>query len=305
MKNSTLVLGGLSAALTLAILMSSDSKAAPIASPQPKAPKPPVPKGKAMSDITSTANVPDTFFDGIADMTDAWRSKGANVAGLDFLKTFNAESGYLDKNLHGDNAYGYGGLNGMGQAALTGVGYTGTKAQYLALDITSQLALARRFLESQVASFCKGDYSKIVDGGRLYLSNIFPAYLGEPAGTVITKKPAAGCVYITDPATGKKKLDLTVSSGYYCPNAGIDNPVKGSITVDDMLPFVTRNWNGRAKAFTDEMIARLQAAYDRRAPTPDAATADTVPPSITPADVAQGGLIAADTDLPDSGNGAT
>lgn len=242
------ILGILGAATLGAVLLSESKQAA-----KPPAPPARVPKKATME----SAYIPDSFINGIVDMAEAWKAKGANVEALDFLKTFNAESGIKTTPR---NKYGYGGLNGMGKEALKAVGFTGTLDEYLTLSLDQQLAYARKFLEGQVRSFTGGDYSKITDGGRLYLSNIFPAYLTRPLDFVITRR-------------GDK-------NGFYEANQGIDGDAKGYINVADMAKFTTRLWNQR-KGFAAELSSRVQDAYDRRAP---AISGDDTLPDLTALD---------------------
>ena len=170
-----------------------------------------------------TARIPDAFFDTLAQAVAKWRAKGATLNGDDMLGAFNAESGVQTTTR---NKYGYGGLNGMGADALKAVGFDGTLDDYLKLDIVQQLAYTITFYEKNVQQFAGGDYSVLSNTGRVYLINIFPAFIKKPDAFVIAQKPSGGC--------------NASSNDWYCANAGIDLAHKGWIEVADMAPFVTK-----------------------------------------------------------------
>jgi hypothetical protein len=246
MKKSFLVLGGMSAALLAAILMKEDTKTMT----QPPAPPPAGPNyPPPTTSVTAlTSYIPDAFFDGIVALANDFKARGAAVTPDDFLAVFNAESGYTLKNLHGKNAYGYGGLNGMGQAAVNEVGFKGTVDDYVKQDIVQQLHYADIFLHNKVKQFVGNDYTKVTDGGRLYCSNIFPAFMGKPLDFVIAGRTS-------DP------------HGWYKANAGIDGDRKGYINVADMQKFINRLALQRGEFFGEMRYRAAQAAARAAQPT--------------------------------------
>jgi hypothetical protein len=141
------------------------------------------------------------------DLAAYMRSRGANIQGEDLLAVFLAES---DVKPFIANSIGCAGLNQI--CKLAGVGWTGTREQYLALPGEQQLAYVKRYFDNV------NRYPAMRDYGSLYLANFSPAFLGKPDN------------FVMYPASHKS----------YPLNRGVDFGGKGYIEVADMAKFVRR-----------------------------------------------------------------
>lgn len=184
-----------------------------------------------------TAHLSDDFFVGVRDLASYMRSRGANVTGEDILAVLVPESGV---NPAIANSIGCLGLNQICPtkapaldpervSGLRAVGFTGSRAEYLAIPAEVQLQYVKNFFDNV------NRYPMLRDYGSLYLANFSPGFLGRPDGFVMYRK-------------GKDSA--------YAANAGVDTGSKGYIEVADMAKFVKRTLLAR-KSFWDELRLRL------------------------------------------------
>lgn len=201
-----------------------------------------IPPSASAVPTSRTSHLSDAFFRGVDAITAEWRGKGAGVVGEDLLGVFVAESS-LKPWIIGRGG-GFVGLNQMGDAARRQVGFTGSIEDYAKLTADQQLVYAKRFFDFKIRDVAKGNYAAFSDRGRLYLANIFPAYLAAPDDQVLYRK----------------------GHPYYDQNVIVDVDRKGYITPADMKNFV--DWSVRVNA---PLWAEVRARLARVRQTPGVA----------------------------------
>ena len=167
-----------------------------------------------LSEIKLTRHLDERFFQGVAQMAADYRSRGASISAMDLLAVFLGESG-----VHPDAMNASSGCAGLNQICdLRGVGWSGTRQEYLRLTAAEQLPYVRAFFDQKPMHALR-------DAGSLYLANFNPGHLGQPDGFVLYQ----------------------AGSTQYAQNAILDNPggpKKGYIEVADMkryMDYVVRN----------------------------------------------------------------
>jgi Transglutaminase-like superfamily len=176
-----------------------------------------------------TAYLSDAFLSDLVAWATTLQAKGAKANGLDFLAVWQGESGISPS---AGNTLGFGGLNGMGPAERKAVGFSGTQAEWQALDVLSQLQYVKRYYEINVAAFAGGDFSVLTDAGALYLLNYHPAHIrhaGDPSFVLTRRSPGDD---------GSAAWRAAHPGDDYANNAGLDFGHKGWIEVADMSRWV-------------------------------------------------------------------
>lgn len=195
-----------------------------------------------------TAHLSDAFFRGIHAMTADFQARGAKVTAEDFLGVLNAESGVRASAMNPGSK-----CAGMNQicptlradplSGLKGVGFTGSREDYLALTAEAQLPFVRRWFTNA----SQGKFSALTNMGRLYCLNIAPAHVGRPDDFPLYVKGRDGDAYTL--------------------NASLDRGGKGFITVADTDAFVHRSLaNGPKGAAPFEYWNELRMRLARNAP---------------------------------------
>jgi hypothetical protein len=187
-----------------------------------------------------------SFFQGVVQMANDFRGKGAKITGLDFLAVWMGESG-VNPHLKGHHPYdaetgplSFGGLNMMGSAERKNVGFPGaTLSEWVALSEDEQLPFVRRFYELNVASFCGGNYACLSSGTALELMNFLPAYMQHASDPTFVLAKSGSKVYDANP--------------------GFDVDKKGAIVVADLTRWTQRNAQG---ARWNNLAAQMRAAGD-------------------------------------------
>ena len=201
--------------------------------------------GPSSGPVKWTAHLSDAFFRAIDNLALDFRSKGAGVVGEDFLGVLNAESGV------GPQAKNrLSGCAGMNQicptlkndslSGLKGVGWTGSREEYLALSAEQQLPFVARWFTSAAS----GKFPALTNMGRLYLLNIAPAHATKADDFPIYVKGRDGDAYTF--------------------NASLDQEGKGFISVRDCDKFVHRSLAGGPKGSRPfEYWSELQMRLNR------------------------------------------
>jgi len=178
--------------------------------------------GPSSGPVKWTAHLSDSFFRSIDRLALDFRAKGAGVVGEDFLGVLNAESGVGPQAKNAKS-----GCAGMNQicpthkndslSGLKGVGFTGSREEYLSLSAEQQIPFVARWFMTNA----QGKFSALANMGRLYLLNIAPAYAAKPDDFPIYVKGRDGDAYTL--------------------NASLDREPKGFISVRDCDKFVHRS----------------------------------------------------------------
>lgn len=186
----------------------------------------------------------DRFFDEVRAMAARMRAKGATITGADLLAVWLLESGV--RNVPNRQGYPYGGLNQMGPDQRRAAGFSGSFAEWLALDEDEQLPFVERYYENATG----GRLSLLRDKGSLYLVNFLPAYAShaDEPDYVLARRKADD-----DGSEAWRKAHL---SDIYAANRGLDTDGDGAIRVRDLDDAVERAQRGNA-AYWRELTARL------------------------------------------------
>lgn len=191
--------------------------------------------------VKLTAHLSDGFFRQVLQLASDYDAKGAGISAEDVLAVLNAESGISPTAMNAGSK-----CAGMNQICnLSGVGWTGSREDYLALSAEQQFPWVRKFWDSVIGS----RYGLLTDMGKMYLLNFNPGNLGKPEDFVLYDKATGG-------------------DSYRLNQASLDPGKKGTITVADMTIYVKRaiNNNGPlatkttpALAYWAELRMRLNA----------------------------------------------
>lgn len=201
--------------------------------------------GPSTGPVKWTAHLSDEFFRIVDRLAADFRSKGARVVGEDFLGVLNAESGVSSQAKN--RLSGCAGMNQICPtlkadvlSGLKGVGFTGSREEYLALSAEQQMPFVARWFTNAAS----GKYQALTNMGRLYLLNIAPAHATKPDDFPIYVKGRDGDAYTM--------------------NAGLDQEPKGFISVHDCDKFVHRSLaNGPKGSKPFEYWSELQMRLNR------------------------------------------
>lgn len=141
-----------------------------------------------------TAHLSTRFFQQTAASAARLRALGAEIWGDNLLSVWLAESGLRNVQNHaGAPAYGLNQLfapqRGNRWPVLESVGFTGSPAEYLALDLADQVPYVERYFVNATG----GNVGVLKDVASLYLVNFLPAYAqqaGNPAFVLARRDPA-------------------------------------------------------------------------------------------------------------------
>ncbi len=196
-----------------------------------------------------TTHLSDAFFRGIHALAADFQARGAKVTGEDFLGVLNAESTVTASAKNAKS-----GCAGMNQicptlkadplSGLKGVGFTGSREEYLALTPEAQLPFVRRWFTNAA----QGKFAALTNMGRLYCLNIAPAHVTKPDDFPLYVRGRDGDAYTF--------------------NAPLDQGNKGFISVADTDAFVHRSLAGGPKGSKPfEYWNELRMRLARNAPT--------------------------------------
>lgn len=221
-----------------------------------------------------TSKVPDELLQALVNLVDSWRARGATVTAEDVASVLYFESGL---NSHQANLAGapFGGLNQMGRDERASVGFTGSFAEWLALDWKDQLPYVARYYEMRV----RGNFRLLRDGGSFYMATMAPAYMAhaaDPDFVIFRRNPADD---------GSAAWRNAHKADAYAWNQGLDTHHRGEIRVSDLTEAMQRISN---TASGRELRARV-AALD---PSPKT---DPEPPAPPPSGSSSGPIIAGAT----------
>lgn len=188
----------------------------------PSGPVPVPPPAPINGPVKWTAHLSDKFFRMVEEMAADFRARGAKLVAEDFLGVLNAESGVTASAKN--RLSGCAGMNQICPtlkadplSGLKGVGFGGSREEYLALTAEAQLPFVRRWFTNAA----QGKFGALTNMGRLYCLNIAPAHAGKPDDFPLYVRGRDGDAYTM--------------------NSGLDQGNKGFISVADTDAFVHRS----------------------------------------------------------------